>query len=640
MKTRKTNSMRLYILVEIIIVVAMFTLIVYNGISTYKSSEKALSSIGENSLAREKEQVKAYLYKAMDTLEVTAVSVDTMIANNEDVDKVYNLFHAETIRFQEDYDENFTGVYGYIDNCYIDGTDWVPPADYDPYTRDWYTYAKEANGDLIIVPPYLDAQTGSVLISISRLLSDGESVVSLDVGLDEVQSITENINMNGSGYGLIIDNSGLIIAHSDKNEIGKNMQDDAEKNAIFEKVLSSEQGQFEIEYQGEKVTVFYENVIHDWYSIMVVSNSTLYHNFWTSVTRNSIVCIVVFLFVVVFITYAFRNVIASAKQAEDSRNTAEHMYLAIVQTLAQAIDAKDKYTNGHSQRVGQYSREIAKRMGKSEQEIDDIYYAALLHDVGKIRIPDTIINKTGKLTDEEYYYMKLHPVAGFHILKYVKENSLISMGAKEHHERFDGKGYPNGLIGENISEIGRIIAVADAYDAMTSNRSYRNIMEQSRVRDQIEKGKGEQFDPTVADIMLQMIDEDTSYQMHEQTRFQKNILIVDDDSLQHDLLEYLLKDEPGYVVHWAASGAQALEKVKNTEIDVILLDIQMPDMDGFETCAELQKISTIPIVFLTGDPSRENMQRAYDMGVVDYLVKPYNNYAIKEVLHSLLRANI
>ena len=140
---------------------------------------------------------------------------------------------------------------------------------------------------------------------------------------------------------------------------------------------------------------------------------------------------------------------------------------------------------------------------------------ALIHDVGKIGVPDAVINKPGKLTDDEFEKIKNHPVMGARILKTIREMPRLVTGARWHHERYDGRGYPDGLIGTDIPEEARIIAVADAYDAMTSNRSYRKGMDQSKVREQIEKGKGTQFDPQFAEIMLAMIDEDTEYQMRE-----------------------------------------------------------------------------------------------------------------------------
>ena len=202
-------------------------------------------------------------------------------------------------------------------------------------------------------------------------------------------------------------------------------------------------------------------------------------------------------------------------EVEKKTRENESLSLHVVQTLAEAIDAKDNYTSGHSGRVARYSREIARRANYSERDQNEIYMMGLLHDVGKIGVPDAVINKPGRLTDDEFEQIKNHPVMGARILKTIREMPKLVTGARWHHERFDGSGYPDGLKGLDIPEEARIIAVADAYDAMTSNRSYRSGMAQSKVREQIEKGKGTQFDPKFADIMIQMIDEDKDYRMRE-----------------------------------------------------------------------------------------------------------------------------
>ncbi len=176
-------------------------------------------------------------------------------------------------------------------------------------------------------------------------------------------------------------------------------------------------------------------------------------------------------------------------------------------TLSNAIDAKDTYTNGHSRRVAEYSREIARRYGFSESEQEQVYMIGLLHDVGKIGIPDTILNKPGKLTNEEFAIIKTHPSIGAEILKNITEFPEISHGAHWHHERYDGRGYPDGLKGDEIPIIAQIISVADAYDAMTSRRSYRSVMLQEKVRSEIFNGIGTQFAPKFATIMLEMIDD-------------------------------------------------------------------------------------------------------------------------------------
>lgn len=202
------------------------------------------------------------------------------------------------------------------------------------------------------------------------------------------------------------------------------------------------------------------------------------------------------------------------KHVEQTQIT-ERFTLQMVTALAQTVDAKDSYTKGHSQRVADYSKEIAKRLNKNAEFQRRIYYMGLLHDIGKIGIPDYIINKTDKLTDEEFDTIKSHPKIGAQVLKTITEMPTLYFGARWHHERYDGKGYPDGLKGDEIPLEARIVAVADVYDAMTSKRSYRDVLPQDVVREEMKKAKRTQLDPYLANIMLEMIDEDTRYMMRE-----------------------------------------------------------------------------------------------------------------------------
>ena len=214
------------------------------------------------------------------------------------------------------------------------------------------------------------------------------------------------------------------------------------------------------------------------------------------------------------------NAYESKKRELDKANATlsqvnERIILQSMYALAKTIDAKDMYTNGHSMRVAKYSGMIAQRMGLSEKEIEDISNMAMLHDIGKIGIPDSIINKASKLTDAEYDIIKKHPEIGYQILSEMPELKDIAIGARWHHERYDGKGYPDGLKGDDIPLKARIICVADSYDAMSSNRSYRKFLPQDVVRSELEKGCGTQFDPVIAGIMLDIMKEDRDYNLRE-----------------------------------------------------------------------------------------------------------------------------
>ena len=193
----------------------------------------------------------------------------------------------------------------------------------------------------------------------------------------------------------------------------------------------------------------------------------------------------------------------------------ERFTLQMVTALAQTVDAKDSYTKGHSQRVADYSREISKRLNMDADFQRRIYYMGLLHDIGKIGVPDQIINKTGTLTDDEFNIIKSHTKIGAEILKNITEMPNLYFGARWHHERYDGRGYPDNLKGDEIPLEARIIAVADCYDAMSSKRSYRDILPQLVVREEMEKAKRTQLDPYLVNIMLEMMDADTMYLMRE-----------------------------------------------------------------------------------------------------------------------------
>ncbi len=633
----KNKDAKQYTFTIIIILIALASMVTINFASFYRQSKDELLALGHSNLKQETEQLKYYLSKGMNVLQVTSISVEYMMKEGATEEEIRDFLIDQSERYLVDVDPNFTGIYGLFMDEYIDGIQWVPDDDYVPREREWYIVAKEAGGEPVIVPPYLDAQTNTIIISVCKLLYDNDSVISLDIYLNEVQTMMTDINMEGMGYGFIVDKNGLVVAHSNDTEKGKNYKDMPDMQGLMTGVYDKGKDIFDVTIDGEKCTVFKEVIMDDWYVVMVVSNTKLFRDTWAMIVRNIIVCLVVFIIIVLLCAMLFRRLKWHMERLEESKTAKERLNDIIIQTLARTIDAKDKYTNGHSQRVARYAREIAIHMGKSESEIKEIYYAGLLHDVGKIHVPDSIINKPSKLTNEEFSYIKLHPIAGHHILKTMTENPRIAQGAKWHHERYDGKGYPNGLEGENIPEIARIIGVADAYDAMTSYRSYRDVLPQETVKKEIEKGMGTQFDPEIAQIMVKMIDEDVNYSLCQKTEFKKNILVVDDEEINVDFIKFALKDEPQYIIYSVGNGHEALEIIQNVSIDIILLDIQMPDMDGFEVYRRLREKTDAPIVFMSVNKEYEAIQRATELGCDDYIVKPFLPKVLVEILHSVVQ---
>lgn len=207
---------------------------------------------------------------------------------------------------------------------------------------------------------------------------------------------------------------------------------------------------------------------------------------------------------VIYVIAAFR-----IKRYRERHERDNELINESIETFTGFIDAKDPYTNGHSKRVADYTRLIAKEFGYKGEELDHIYYIALLHDCGKIAVPDAVLNKPGKLTDEEFAVIKSHTVRGGEILRSFKSLKDGEMGALYHHERYDGKGYPEGKAGEDIPFVARMICVADSFDAMNSNRVYRKMLTKEKIISEIEDNKGRQFDPKVADVMLRLLREGT-----------------------------------------------------------------------------------------------------------------------------------
>ncbi|MCR5747546.1 MAG: HD domain-containing protein [Lachnospiraceae bacterium] len=523
-KLDKGFMKRVNFFVTIIVTLALMAFaVIFNTVSLYNSSVISVYEDGDNVIKSTVTEIENYLTLAETTLKVTADSVELIMQNGASAEDIRRYITEQTRVQSEQFDENFTGIYAYINGEYMDGSGWEPPEGYDPKTRDWYNTAIEAGGDTVIVTPYIDAQTGSTVITIAKQLTNikaGEdsnikNVVCLDVIFNHIKKVTEEIEILGKGYGMVVNNDGQIIAHKDPEYNGKNIGE-CYGQEFYDKVITVRNGRFETtvnydewsSYNYEKCTVFVSPVMEQWYVVIVVTNRELFETTYSQLAIGIMVSFITFCLISFFYYIGYKNEQIYGKKVEE-------MNLQVVSALATAIDAKDNYTNGHSSRVAKYSKMLAERAGYSESEQDEIYMMGLLHDVGKIGVPDEVINKPGKLTDEEYELIKKHPEIGSGILERIKERPKLATGARWHHERYGGGGYPDGISGEDIPEEARIIAVADSYDAMTSRRSYRDVMSQDMVRNEIERGMGTQFDPRFARIMIDMIDADTDYTMRE-----------------------------------------------------------------------------------------------------------------------------
>ncbi len=347
------------------------------------------------------------------------------------------------------------------------------------------------------------------------------------------------------------------------------------------------------------------------------------------------------------------------RSLEKEQGRLSNLFRQTAIALVNAIDAKDKYTHGHSSRVAEYSRKLAEMSGKSEKECDEVYYAALLHDVGKIGIPVSIINKEGKLTREEYEVIKQHPGLGAQILEHISEFPFLSIGAHYHHERYDGKGYPRGLSGTDIPELARIISVADAYDAMTSRRSYRELIPQQRVREEIVKGSGTQFDPAYARLMIHIIDDDIDYTLKEQvdrtergeldgdelilgtyrSAFTNGILVTSNLTtveLEMSLLDQnnSVQPELSMILFDSLDGDVHMDEKRGKEL--LYLEYGEIWMNGRNQIGEARKIQANNLPPESSDIDRDNVYRIEAVRIKDHaLIKVFGKGHAQEVTVAL-----
>ena len=521
-KLAKTNNLkmdagklsRINFLFTVFITLALMVFsIIYNTRTLYNSSVTGVYEDGEDKVKMFAIDMENYLTLSGSTLRVTADTVDLMEQESIPSEAIEQYLVKQTKNVSERFDENFTGLYAFVNGVYMDGLGWVPPEGYDPVERDWYKVAAGANGEVVIVSPYVDAQTGSVVITFAQSISSSEeaeksgfhNVVALDVIVNHIKEVTQKIDIAGKGYAMVINEDGFIVSHHDEIYDGKYIQE-VYSDELLATVIETDEGICHHEMDKEACTLFVSPIMDQWYAVIVVDDTELFADVRSQLVVNIMISLVAFFLISFFYYLGYKN-------ERDFGRKVEEMNIQVVKALAAAIDAKDPYTNGHSSRVARYSKMIAKRVGYSESRQDEIYMMGLLHDVGKIGVPDEVLKFPGKLSKEDFEKIKEHPVIGSNILETIKERSDLKIGARWHHERYGGGGYPDGLVGEKIPEEARIIAVADAYDAMSSKRKYRDMMSQEAVRREIENGIGTQFDPRFAKVMLQMIDEDPDYTM-------------------------------------------------------------------------------------------------------------------------------
>ncbi len=313
---RKKHRMAIPLILVLVFVVVMVS---YTSKLIYNVAVSNANAIIEDRMLNISSMIENHLNTAENVLHVTADSVYHMLVSGSTPARIQEFLVEETNNVSEQFDENYNGIYGYVMSRYMDGLNWVPPEGYDPKERDWYVIAKEHAGEVVFVPPYIDAQTGNMIISVSRMLPDRQNVLSLDVQLKGIQSLMRELTLNNKGYGFVVDASGLIIAHRDEDLKGTNLADTEGGADYLNAIKETGTGSFSYVCDGEKSTVFVNSIMNDWYVVMVVSDRELYAEVRRQLIINAGICALIFLLITAFYFSAQKNEHNYSKRMEEMR---------------------------------------------------------------------------------------------------------------------------------------------------------------------------------------------------------------------------------------------------------------------------------------------------------------------------------
>lgn len=291
----------------IVIFFLMVVMVTYTSQNVRSVTVSNIHEVGYDKITSISAQVENYLDTTKGMLWVTASTVDHMVQHGESTEEIQHYLVAQTDAQIETFNFDYTGLYGYVGGEYLDGLNWVPDDDYVPTERDWYIQAIEAQGDTTIVSPYVDAQTGQVVITITRMLSNGEDVVAVDLTMESIQEMSKALTIRDKGYGFIFDDEGLIIASEDESLKGLNLNVINGMSGLMQQAMETGDGYFEIEIDGNMNTVFVQTVMDQWYVVIIISNSELYAESVQQIAVNILICVVIFVIIALFYFWGYRK---------------------------------------------------------------------------------------------------------------------------------------------------------------------------------------------------------------------------------------------------------------------------------------------------------------------------------------------
>ncbi|MBQ7563622.1 MAG: response regulator [Lachnospiraceae bacterium] len=407
----KKHSMVIPLLLVFVFVVAM---VIYTSKLMYNVAVSNTRVVIEDRLLNVSSLIENHLNTAENVLHVTADSTYHMMLSGSTPARIHEFLVQETNNVSEQFDENYTGIYGYIMSRYMDGLNWEPPEDYDPKSRDWYVLAMQSDGEVVFVPPYVDAQTGNLIISVTRRLPDRQNVISLDVQLQGIQNMMKDLTLNGKGYGFVVDDTGLIIAHANESKKGTNIKDTEEGEDYLNAIRGTGAGSFRYILGKRPSSVYVNSIMNDWYVVMVVSNDEMYEEVRSQLLVNILIYTVICLMIggIYYVSYTKEK--AYAVRMEELKNEEQRKEYE-TQLLKLEKEAADNANKAKSNFLANMSHEIRTPMNaiigmdemilRDAKEVKIRKYAADIQSAGKTLL--SIINDILDLSKIESGKMEL-----------------------------------------------------------------------------------------------------------------------------------------------------------------------------------------------------------------------------------------
>ena len=296
----------------------------------YKTKKEKIIDDNMHKAIESSQKIDNYLLTSINTVNQSAYKIDKYMSEGKSTAEILAFLETESNMIIDIINKNSTGLYGYINGEYLDGSGWIPDEDYVPTERPWYIQSKEANGEIVLVDPYLDSQTGLVMMTIGKLLADDESVISLDLSLEDMQTITMDVVESSQDFAMVLDSRGGVVSHSNPDELGKNylQETNSLESSITEEIFESNKTQFELKYNGVTYLIFTEKVQNDWYCISVVNGTQIFKPL-NAILITSLLVIIIIAVVITIILYNIASKHIVAKKLNKQLESMSHIYTSM-----------------------------------------------------------------------------------------------------------------------------------------------------------------------------------------------------------------------------------------------------------------------------------------------------------------------